>query len=58
MMNLVAVATSTLSGYGRYDDGSTAHIPDRFAKERGDDMVWLANARALFPPLAPNVCSS
>ena len=58
MMNLVAVATTQTSGYCHYTEKLTAQVPDRTAKERGDDMVRLANARSLFPPLAPNVCSS
>ena len=58
MMNLVAVATTQTSGYCHYTKKLTAQVLDRAAKERGDDMVWLANARSLFPPLAPNVCSS
>ena len=58
MMNLVAVATTQTSGYCHYTKKLTAQVPDRTAKERGDDMVRLANARSLFPHLAPNVCSS
>ena len=58
MMNLVAVATTQTSGYCHYTEKLTAQVPDRTAKERGDDMVRLANARSRFPPLAPNVCSS
>ena len=58
MMDLVAVAATQISGYCHYTAKLTAHVPDRTAQERGDDMVRLANARSLFPPLAPNVCSS
>ena len=58
VMDLVAVATTQTSGYCHYTKKLTAQVPDRTAKERGDDMVRLANARSLFPPRAPNVCSS
>ena len=58
MMDLVAVAATQTSGYCRSIEKLTSEDPDRTAKERGDDLVRLANARALFPPLAPNVCSS
>ena len=58
MMDLVAVAATQTSGYCHYTKKLTAQVPDMAAKERGDDMVRLANARSLFPPLAPNVCSS
>ena len=58
MMDLVAVAATQTSGYCRCTEKLTSEDPDRTAKERGDDLVRLANARALFPPLAPNVCFS
>ena len=58
MMNLVAVATTQTSGYCHYTKKLTAQVPDRTAKERGDDMVRLANASALFPPLAHLACPS
>ena len=58
MMDLVAVAATQTSGYCRCTEKLTSEDPDRTAKERGDDLVRLANARSLFPPLAPNVCSS
>ena len=58
MMKMTVAAAPPPSGYIRYHDGRTAQGPNKTAKVRGDDMVRLANARALFPHLAPNVCSS
>ena len=58
MMDLVAVAATQTSGYCHCTKKLTAQVPDRAAKERGDVLVRLANARALSPPHTPNVCSS
>ena len=44
-MDLVAVAATQTSGYGRYYDGRTAHDPDRIAKERGEDFVRATRKR-------------
>ena len=48
VMDLVAVAAIQPSGYCRYIEKLTAHDPDRMLKERGDDLVRLANARSPF----------
>ena len=58
MMDLVAVAITQTSGYCHYTKKLTAQVPDTTAKERGDVLVRLANARARSPPQSPNVCSS
>ena len=58
MMDLVAVAATQTSGYCHYTKKLTAQVPDRTAKERGDDMVRLANASALLAPLAQFACPS
>ena len=58
MMKMPAATTTPTSGYSRCHDGTADQGPDTTAKDRGVGLVRLANASALFPPLAHLACPS
>ena len=58
LTKMVAAAAPPPSGYSHYYDEKTAQVPNKLPKVRGDDLLRLANARALFPPLAHFACPS
>ena len=58
MMKMPAATTTPTSGYSRCHDGTADQGPDTTVKDQGVGLVRLANASALFPPLAHFACPS